>query len=175
MFDILFYIFAALTVLTAILIPVCRNPVNGVMFMIASFVGTACLFVLLEAYFLAILQIMVYAGAIIVLFLFIIMLLNVDQVKHLRPSFVAQVAALLALLILSLGVGSLFLSGAANPMPEISVDSAASMARNFGYLLFTKYMLPFQVSGFLLLVSMIGVILLSKKLPATTTKVGENE
>ncbi|MBN2069382.1 MAG: NADH-quinone oxidoreductase subunit J [Opitutales bacterium] len=164
MLDIIFYIFAALTILSAILVPVSRNPVNGAMFMIVSFVSTACLYVLLNAYFLAVLQILVYAGAIIVLFLFIIMLLNVEQVKTLRPSFFSQIAGLLALCILSLGVGSLFLSGSANPSPELAVSAGSGIARNFGYMLFTKYMLPFQVSGFMLLVSMIGVILLSKKI-----------
>ena len=79
MLDILFYIFAAITLVSALIMVLSPNAVNGAMCMIVSFVGTAALFVLLEAYFLAALQILVYAGAVMVLFLFIIMLLDVDK------------------------------------------------------------------------------------------------
>ena len=101
--DLLFIIFAVLTVLPALLMVVARNPVNGAMFMIVSFVGMAALFVLLEAFFLAILQVLVYAGAIMVLFLFVIMLLGAERVEHTNPSrfrWLTPVAIVLGLVFL---------------------------------------------------------------------------
>jgi NADH-quinone oxidoreductase subunit J len=78
MADFLFYIFAALILGSALAVVLNRDAVNAAMFLILAFVGVAGMFVLLEAYFLAVLQILVYAGAVVVLFLFIVMLLNVD-------------------------------------------------------------------------------------------------
>jgi NADH-quinone oxidoreductase subunit J len=79
MLDILFYVFSAITLIAAVLMVLTPNAVNGAMCMIVAFIGTAALFVLLEAYFLAVIQVVVYAGAVMVLFLFIIMLLDVDK------------------------------------------------------------------------------------------------
>ena len=84
MLDLLFYIFASLTVVPAFLMVTSRSPVTAAMFMIASLVGMACLFVMMDAFFLAILQVLVYAGAVMVLFLFIIMLLDMDESEDLR-------------------------------------------------------------------------------------------
>ncbi len=175
MHDFFFYLFSALTVLSAFLVVVNPNAVNSAVFMIVSFVGTAALFLLLDAFFLAILQVLVYAGAVMVLFLFIIMLLDVERSGRIRPDLITVVAASVATLLLIFGMGYLFLTGhdttvaglaavpdvpgAANPM------EFATASRSFGYGLFTKYMLPFQVAGFLLLVAMIGVIVLSKRFP----------
>ncbi len=151
------------------------NAVNGAMCMIVSFLGTAALFVLLEAYFLAIIQVLVYAGAVMVLFLFIIMLLDVDkeggiiEYKH-------KLTIGASILGCSLFVGlvySLF-SGGHLPEPELLAVSEnptelangipfTTSSKSVGYSLFTKYMLPFQVTGFLLLSAMIGVIVVSKK------------
>lgn len=178
MLDILFYLFSALTLIAALLMVVSPSAVNGALCMIVSFVGTAALFVLLEAYFLAILQVLVYAGAVMVLFLFIIMLLNVDKGEGAtdykdKLSVGAAIVgfALVVILIVTAFAGS-------GDLPEPAVaDTVASptgttdgfefstAAKSFGYSLFTKYMLPFQVAGFLLLAGMIGVIVVSKKSP----------
>ncbi|WP_425603762.1 NADH-quinone oxidoreductase subunit J [Coraliomargarita parva] len=152
------------------------NAVNGAMCMIVSFVSTAALFVLLEAYFLAILQVLVYAGAVMVLFLFIIMLLDVDKGEGgtftkgkltIAASFVGF--ALVAILVCQAFVGGAHLPEpgmlpvVANPAGEGGALAFTTSAKSFGYSLFTKYMLPFQVTGFLLLAAMIGVIVVSKK------------
>jgi NADH-quinone oxidoreductase subunit J len=176
MVDVLFYAFSAITVVSAVCMVLSPNAVNGAMCMIVSFVGTAALFVLLEAYFLAILQVLVYAGAVMVLFLFIIMLLDVDRgdrerIARDRLSLLASVAAFSLILLLAAG-----LFAGATHLPEpgvVPVPSAPSgaesglpfttSAKSFGYGLFTKYMLPFQVTGFLLLAAMLGVIVVSKK------------
>ncbi len=177
--DFLFYLFAALTVLSALLVTVSRNAVNGAMFMILSFVGMAALFVLLEAYFLAALQVLVYAGAIMVLFLFIIMLLDADKGRTVRPNRLTTAAASIGGLLLVCGLVYLTFGSGASPVAELPAITElpqnataenipfTTAPRSFGYGLFTKYMLPFQVTGFLLLIAMIGVIVLSKKLDAS--------
>lgn len=179
MTDFLFYLFAALTVLSAFLVTVSRNAVNGAMFMIVSFVGMAALFLLLDAFFLAALQVLVYAGAIMVLFLFIIMLLDADKGRKVRPDRLTTAAAGVGALLLIGGLAYLTLGGGAAPATELPVVTEmpqnatadaipfTTASRSFGYGLFTKYMLPFQVTGFLLLIAMIGVIVLSKKLDAS--------
>ncbi len=176
MLDLLFYIFAGIMLVSALLMVVSPNAVNGAMCMIVSFVSTAALFVLLEAYFLAVLQVLVYAGAVMVLFLFIIMLLDVDkdisQMLKDKMTLAASVVgfALLVILICSAFAGgqhlpeTALLPVAENPIGDIPSDIPfTTSAKSFGYSLFTKYMLPFQVTGFLLLAAMIGVIVVSKK------------
>ena len=143
--------------------------------MILSLVGVAALFVILEAFFLAILQILVYAGAVMVLFLFIIMLLDVnkdtsDLLKD-KMTLGASITGFTLLVILTLSVftGGQHLPETAllpvmeNPTGEGLGIPFTTSAKSFGYSLFTKYMLPFQVTGFLLLAAMIGVIVVSKK------------
>ena len=175
MLDILFYILSAFTLIAALLMVMSPNAVNGAMCMIAAFVGTAALFILLEAYFLAILQVLVYAGAVMVLFLFIIMLLNVEEIEQSkRKSTRSNLLAVLSFIIVSGLMISAF-SGDYLPEPELLPVAAnpdgslvskipfTTSSKSFGYSLFSKYMLPFQVTGFLLLTGMIGVIVISKK------------
>lgn len=182
MLDLLFYIFAAVTVVPALLMILSRNPVTAAMFMISSFVGMACLFVLLDAFFIAVLQILVYAGAVMVLFLFIIMLLDMDQREDLRHKSVPAMAAMVAGGLLLVMVLQFFKGEVTGGFPQIQepgktayieqkydLDNAApslpfsTKAKTFGYGLFTKYMLPFQITGILLLIAMVGVIVLSKR------------
>lgn len=161
--DALFYVFAVLTLVPALLLVTSRNAVNGAMFMIVSFVGTAALYALLQAYLLAILQVLVYAGAVVVLFLFIIMLLDVGKPGTQRPRMLPLAASVVALCLLVLGVAAVVWSGRGGPQPALGADAPASLAARFGYELFTRYMLPFQLTGFLLLAAMVGVIFISKK------------
>lgn len=178
MADFLFYVFAALTVLASLLVTLNRNVVNGAMCMIVAFLGTAALFALLGAYFLAALQVIVYAGAVMVLFVFIIMLLNVEASSRIKPRLLPSMMAVIALAILTLGIGHLFLTSGDLPAVELPEASEAAEVRevggevalgfgtsvhNYGLGLFTKYMLPVQVTGFLLLVAMAGVIAVSRR------------
>lgn len=159
--EILFHFFAALTLIPAFFVATSRKPVNAAMNMLVSFVGLSALFVMLETYFLAVLQILVYAGAIVVLFLFIIMMIDAAHSPH--PKLLRYVASLLAL-GLSVAVSYQLVYGPhAGPFADISVEAPANVARTFGEALFTRYLLPFQVTGFMLLIAMIGVIVISKK------------
>ena len=182
MLDLLFYIFASMPVVPAFLMVTSRSPVTAAMFMIASLVGMACLFVMMDAFFLAILQVLVYAGAVMVLFLFIIMLLDLDEGEDLRSRAIPSMAAMvLGGLVTIFGFFSgkfddqfpesqepaaLKLDGS-QTLPEVYEKHLplpySTKAKTFGYGLFTKYMLPFQVTGVLLLIAMVGVIVLSKR------------
>jgi NADH-quinone oxidoreductase subunit J len=121
----------------------------------------AGLLVLLETYLLAVLQVLVYAGAIIVLFLFIIML--IDAKTSPAPSKLRLLAASFAFLLLVFGVRALAFSSEAMAHPSRHIEAPAAAARSFGIELFTRYMLPFQVTGFMLLIAMVGVIVVTRR------------
>ena len=175
MIDILFYVFSAIVLISAFVMVVSTNAVNAAMAMIVSFVGTAALFVLLEAYFLAIIQVLVYAGAVMVLFLFIIMLLDGDSTeKNYFKDKMTVASSIVGFSLVVVLVCSAFLGGEHMPDPgllpvfENPTGEGVGMpfttsSKSFGYSLFTKYMLPFQLAGFLLLAAMVGVIVVSKK------------
>src|SRR5271163_555072 len=161
--DALFYVFAALTLLCAILVvanPFSRNPVTSAMFLVLTIISMAGLFVLLHAFFLAAVQILVYAGAVIVLFLFVIMLLDLKEEQRRRIKMFGIVAGLISVgTIVAIFLKSLHATNFnAHVSPVTEGDTAL-----LGKLLFTQYTLPFEVVSVLLLVAMIGVILLSKK------------
>lgn len=180
MLDFLFYLFAFLTLASGLLVVTSRNAVNGAMFMILTFVSTAALFFLLEAFFLGILQILVYAGAVMVLFLFIIMLLDVEKAKLLHIDRTSVIAASAIALVLAVGVFFLF-GTTGNPVePELRdltvvnpIDRPGAglayetQAAAYGEGLMTKYLLPVQVAGFLLLSALVGVVIISKRLTAS--------
>jgi NADH-quinone oxidoreductase subunit J len=161
--DVLFYVFAALTLLCGVLVianPFSRNPVTSAMFLVLTIISMAGLFVLLHAFFLAAVQILVYAGAVIVLFLFVIMLLDLKEEQRRRIKMFGIVAGLVSVgTIVAIFLKSLHATNLnAHASPVTEGDTAA-----LGKLLFTQYVLPFEVVSVLLLVAMIGVILLSKK------------
>ena len=173
--DFLFYVFSSIILVGALLVIASRNTVASAVFMVLSFLGIAGVFVLLEAYFLAVVQVLVYAGAIMVLFLFIIMLLDTDRIAQTKPSLLRLIAPFIGFLLLLMGVSYIFLGSwnesisspplvSSEPL-QISENLMAftTSVRSFGYGLFTKYMLPFQVAGILLLIAMVGVLVLSRK------------
>lgn len=164
MVDFLFYLFALITLLGAGAVVLSNNPVNAAMFLIVSFVGTASLFVVLGAYFLAAVQLAVYAGAVIVLFLFIVMLLNVEVAEKVKPKWVTVSAGMIAGILMVLGVLAMFKRGDGLTMATLNeVEPVGSTTKSFGIELFTTYMLPFQVAGVLLLIAMLGVIFISNR------------
>lgn len=161
--ETLFYLFAGLTVISAMLVPLSRNPVHGAMCMILSFVGTAALFALLHSFFLAVLQVLVYAGAVMVLFLFIIMLLNVGRAQALRPSRLALGAGTVMLGVLVMSVIRFVTHPSTGPWAEAGSATPGAVASHLGRELFTKHLLPLEMIGLLLLAAMVGVIFISKR------------
>lgn len=167
--DILFIVFAVLTLGSSLFVVLSRNTVTAALLVVLAFVGVAGLFTLLNATFLAALQVLVYAGAVMVLFLFIVMLLDVDKAARTLPKKIPLVIASCALLAMVVGVTYLFVDTPDLPSPSLQALGAPDTpfafpenAKVFGYALFTKYLLPLQTVGFLLLMAMVGVVVLSK-------------
>ncbi len=164
MADFLFYLFSFLAVGGAFLVVVNRNAVNAAMFLLLSLVGVAGLFVLLDAALMAFVLLLVYAGAVVALFLFIIMLLDTTpgSQKPFTPATIA--ASTLGAALLLLGVCSLLQR---SMLPSSPAAGLAPSLKNYAEQLFTTYLLPVQVVGFMLLIAMLGVIVLSKRLDVT--------
>lgn len=171
MSECLFYLFATLAVASAIFMVAARSAVNSALGMIVTLAAVAADYFLLDAPFLGVLQILVYAGAVMVLFLFIIMLLDVDKTAATPRPFAKWLAGAVVLGV-AIGVTAYALTAGgavaegALAAPENPVKAAlphAATAKAFGYGLFTKYMLPVQIAGFLLLSAMIGVVTLVRR------------
>jgi NADH-quinone oxidoreductase subunit J len=159
----LFNLLALFTLITAIGVVVNKNAVNASMCLLLSLVGVAGLFVGLAAYLLAFLLLLVYAGAIVALFLFIVMLLDTKGDAQPTLHRLPIVARILAVGLVGAGVVS-FLSRGQLPEPDLAkVPPLGADLKLYAYQLFTTYLLPVQILGFLLLIAMLGVIVLSKK------------
>ena len=161
---LLFWMFATLMLVFGAAVVLNRNPVASALSLVLSFLGLAALFMSLDAYFIGIIQVLVYAGAVMVLFLFIVMLLDIRAEERRKLNVVAVVggaAVALALFVqISLVIGQL--RGANEPPPALP-PGAADDVRQVGLLLFGSYNLPFQIIAVLVLVATIGVIVLSKR------------
>jgi NADH-quinone oxidoreductase subunit J len=160
---LLFNIFALFTVITAAAVVVNKNAVNAAMCLLLSLVGVAGLFVALDAYLLAFLLLLVYAGAIVALFLFIIMLLDTKGDERPRVTKIPLVARIVAFALVAAGIASFYAHGRL-ATPDVNTTPALGASlKLYAYQLFTTYLLPVQVMGFLLLIAMLGVIVLSKR------------
>jgi len=162
---VFFYLFAVLALAAGSMVIVAKNPVHAVLFLILTFFNAAGLFVLLGAEFLAMLLVIVYVGAVAVLFLFVVMMLDVDFAE-LRAGFIKNapvgllvggvVLAELVLLVLGRGIAVAPIGAAASPIPDGITNTQA-----LGQLIYTKYIYFFQGAGLVLLVAMIGAIVLT--------------
>jgi NADH-quinone oxidoreductase subunit J len=164
MADTLFIILSVLTVVTSLLVVVNKNAVNAAMFLLLSLVGMAGLFVLLDAPLLAFVLILVYAGAVVALFLFIIMLLDTTPGAQKPFGKLTIAASLIGGGLLALGIWSLRERAV---LPAAAANLPVPTMKHYAEQLFTTYLLPVQVVGFLLLIAMLGVIVLSKKYTET--------
>ncbi len=162
----LFWIFALLTLIFGAAVVINRNPVASALSLVLSFLGLAALFMSLNAYFVGIIQVLVYAGAVMVLFLFIIMLLNLRAEEGRRINWLASAGGLAVALIMMAQIFSVVghLKIAQQPFPPLP-GSTIDDVRNIGATLFGNYNLPLQIVGVLVLVATIGVVLLSKREP----------
>ena len=160
---LLFYIAALIAVGSAVLVVLNKNAVYSAIFLVLCFFSLAMIYLLLEAYFLAVLEIFIYAGAIMVLFLFVIMLLNLGREQALPHFMKFQRASSVMLVILFFfGVSLIMLEGSGELHQPIIKFSAGS-AYALGEALFTKFLLPFEVASLLLLVALIGTVYLAKR------------
>lgn len=187
--EILFYVFSAIMVLFGVGVVVSRNPVSSALCLVMSFVGLAALFIQLDAFFIGIIQILVYAGAVMVLFLFIIMLLDLKAEEGRRINYMAFCGGIILCIVFMLQLTSVlsgfeagskkfdYLTPAAAAEADPTGLSAEAIKRMsgeegeerlpdvqlVGRTLFTKFNFPLQIVGVLLLVSTVGVVILSKR------------
>jgi NADH-quinone oxidoreductase subunit J len=163
---IMFYLFAAVAIASGVMVVSARNPVHSVLFLILAFFNAAGLFVLMGAEFLAMILVIVYVGAVAVLFLFVVMMLDIDfaqlrtgAMKYLPVGLIVGLILLFELLalfvhwVIAPGVSAV----AAAPTPAVSFTNT----RALGDLLYTHYFFAFQLAGMVLLVAMIGAIVLT--------------
>ena len=166
LYSITFYLFSFVAVLSALMVISAKNPVHSVLFLILSFVNASGLFVLLGAEFLAMILVVVYVGAVAVLFLFVVMMLDINFVK-LREGFLQYLpfGALLGIvLIIELGILFLTKSFSENSLTNFVKSPKINEIENtklIGQVLYTDYFYLFQISGLILLVAMVGSITLT--------------
>jgi len=159
-----FLLLAAVSIFSALMVILQKNPVSAVLFLVLVFFCLAALFVLLAASFIAAIQLIIYAGAIMVLFLFVLMLLNVRRAEEGGKTALKLAGVLVAGLLLVVTAGLLRSiaipadSGFLRPAPH-GLGSVENVGRN----LFTVYLLPFEIASFLLLAGIIGAIVLAKR------------
>jgi NADH-quinone oxidoreductase subunit J len=158
---LLFWLFSALMLGFGLAVVLNRSPIASALSLVISFIGLAALFVSLEAFFIGTVQVLVYAGAVMVLFLFIIMLLDLKAERRRQFNLPAILGGGLVALLLA---GQVFF--VVNSLPQLPFAPLAGPVedvRAVGMLLFSKYNLPFQIVGVLLLVSAVGVVILGKR------------
>lgn len=160
---ILFWVFSALMLLCAMLVLVNRDPVNSAMYLILLFLCMAGLFLLLHAFFIAVIQVLVYAGAVMVLFLFVIMLLDLDIPKR----RVAQLGTAIGAILVLASIGGILAKILGKPdvlgPNAIAAGDAPGSLKDVVIPLFKDYIVPLQLIGLIMLTSIVGVVLISKK------------
>ncbi len=159
--EILFWFLSAMVIGCALGVILSRNPVKSVLFLIATFFAISGHYVLMNAQFLAVVNIIVYAGAIMVLFLFVIMLMNLNSDTEPQKSRLVQFAAVLS-------GGALFLViiaalHSADMKASVSSEGEQGLIHHLGMVLFQEYVLPFELSSVLFLSAMVGAMVLGKK------------
>ncbi len=165
--SIAFYTLATLILGFAILVITARNTVHSVLFLVVNFLFVAALYVLLSAQFLAVIQVLVYAGGIVVLYLFVVMLVNLkrppevhkDRHRHGRFAFVIA-----CVLLAEIGaIGAWGYVRPTVPAAPVTPMGAAQNIEQIGWLLYTNYLVPFEVASMLLLAAMVGAIVLARR------------
>ncbi|WP_025762729.1 NADH-quinone oxidoreductase subunit J family protein [Dyadobacter tibetensis] len=158
-----FYFLSFLTILSALMVVISKNPIHSVLYLILTFFSISGHYILLNAQFIAAVNIIVYAGAIMVLFLFVIMFLNLKQDQADSKANLTKIAATIVG-----GTVFVILFGAYRKTTLPAVDTAnynsqVGMIENLGHLLFKEYLLPFELISILLLIAMIGAVMLGKR------------
>jgi NADH-quinone oxidoreductase subunit J len=167
MVNLLFYVFGAILVLTAIGVITARNPVHCALFLVAAFVNSAVIWLLLEAEFLALTLVVVYVGAVMVLWLFVVMMLDID-VTRMRQGFTryAPLGALIALIVVAqIGMVVYVRKLGLDDTAAVAVARSAdySNTRELGHLLYTQYLYPFEIAAVILLVAIVAAITLTMR------------
>jgi len=166
---IFFYIFSFIAIVSAIMVTVSKNTVHSVFFLILDFISISCLFIMIGAEFLGMIMLIVYVGAVAVLFLFVVMMLNVAQQKnqwfsaretseHIPVGLIISVIIFFELIIV---IGGWKYKPDLVSAMSLSIDDSISNTHAIGYVIYTDYIHIFQLSGMILLVAMVGAIVLT--------------
>jgi len=158
----LFYLVAFLSIFFSLLVIFSKNPVHSVLYLIVTFFTFTIHYILLNAQFLAIVNFIVYMGAIMVLFLFVLMLLNLnEETEPLKPTLLKVMGVVAGMCLLVTLAGSLKALSVSEPV--VLQNANLGLVKNLGKVLFNQFLLPFEISSLLLLSSMVGAVLLAKK------------
>ena len=166
-YEVLFWFLTIIAISCALGVILSRNPVNSVLLLIVTFFSVSGHYILMNAQFLAIVNIIVYAGAIMVLFLFVIMLMNLNADTEPQKNRLVQLAGVISGGVLFLVLLAALKSSSRGELEQTSTD--IGLIKNLGKTLFTQYVLPFEISSVLFLSAMIGAIVIGKKEEASTT------
>jgi len=157
----LFLILGFFAVLSALMVVFSKNPVHSVLYLVLTFFAIAGEYILLNAQFIAVVNVIVYAGAIMVLFLFVIMLLNLNkETEPHKAPWLKYMAVVTGGLLLTVLVGAL---KGVETLTQTPLDNNMGLIENLGNVLFKQFLLPFEVSAVLFLAAMVGAVMLSKK------------
>jgi NADH-quinone oxidoreductase subunit J len=160
---LLFYILSAITLGTAFLTIYSRNPIHSAIYLVICFFSIAGHYLLFNAQFLAVVHIIVYSGAIMILFLFTIMLMNLNKADEVHKPRITRLGAIVVFCILCLALIAIFVNSKPIMGEYYSSGEDFQSIKKLGKVLLNEYMVPFEYASILLLVAMIGTVLLSKK------------
>ncbi len=162
--EILFWFLSALALFSAIMVLISKNPVHSVLWLIVVFFSISGHYILLNAQFLAIVNLIVYAGAIMVLFLFVIMLMNLNSNNEPQRNSLIKLAGVVAgCLLLTVMVSAVRSAGEISKSQAVMNEGDIGLIQNLGKILFTDYVVPFEISSVLFLSAMVGAVVIAKK------------
>ena len=164
MLALLFILFAGMAIGCALAVVAQRNPLYSAISLVGVFISLACLYVMLAAPFIAAVQVIVYAGAIMVLVVFVIMLLNVEEEEHRRPrlKFLLPVAIAMSAVLIA-EVAFILVSVQESRITPASSEASVGLTQSIGSALFTRYLLPFEITSILLLMAIVGAMTLARR------------
>lgn len=161
--EVIAAILGGLTIGSALMVVISKHPVRSVLYLVLTFFLISSNYILMNAQFLAIVNIIVYAGAIMVLFLFVLMLLNLNKESEPKSSILVTFSAVIAGGALFTVLIAALKDGASMAPAAVETANQQGLVQNLGQLLFTKYVLPFEVSSVLFIAAMVGAVLLAKR------------
>lgn len=160
--QILFFLISSIALLSAVYFVVAKNPLYAILSLVITFFSIAGLYILLNAQFLGIVQIIVYAGAIMVLFLYILMMLNLNKKDESRKNPVGKFVGVLSAGMLFIGMLGAYKGISVNAV-STEVSGSVGLTKNLGRLLFNEYVLPFELASILIFAGIVGAVLIGKR------------
>jgi NADH-quinone oxidoreductase subunit J len=160
--QIIFYFVAAIALISASYFVFAKNPLYAILSLIVTFFSIAGLYILLNAQFLGVIQVIVYAGAIMVLFLYILMMLNLNKEDESKKQNINKFVGIIAAGLLFVGILGAY-KGLSGKEVAGNVDFSVGLTKNLGKLLFNEYVLPFELASVLILAGIVGAVLIGKR------------